>query len=76
MLTGIIAGPYLFGLISSPDEIKIMAEIGVVLLMFTIGLEFSLEHLYKIRKIVFLGGFLQIVLTTLYHCIYTFMPFM
>jgi monovalent cation:H+ antiporter-2, CPA2 family len=63
LLTGIIAGPFLFGLISSPDEIKIMAEIGVVLLMFTIGLEFSLEHLYKIRKIVFLGGFLQIVLT-------------
>jgi monovalent cation:H+ antiporter-2, CPA2 family len=63
LLTGIIAGPYLFGLISSPEEIKIMAEIGVVLLMFTIGLEFSLEHLYKIRKIVFLGGFLQVILT-------------
>ncbi len=65
LLTGIIAGPHLFGLIRSPHEIEIMAEIGVVLLMFTIGLEFSLEHLYKIRKIVFLGGFLQIILTTL-----------
>jgi CPA2 family monovalent cation:H+ antiporter-2 len=63
LLTGIIAGPYLFGLIRSPHEIEIMAEIGVVLLMFTIGLEFSLEHLYKIRRIVFLGGFLQLVLT-------------
>jgi CPA2 family monovalent cation:H+ antiporter-2 len=64
LLTGIIAGPYLFGLIRSPHEIEIMAEIGVVLLMFTIGIEFSLEHLFKIRKIVFLGGFLQVVLTT------------
>ena len=42
-----------------------MAEIGVVLLMFTIGLEFSLNHLLKIRKIVFLGGFLQVGLTVL-----------
>jgi monovalent cation:H+ antiporter-2, CPA2 family len=64
LLTGIIAGPYLFGLIRSPHEIEIMAEIGVVLLMFTIGIEFSLEHLYRIRKIVFLGGFLQVALTT------------
>jgi monovalent cation:H+ antiporter-2, CPA2 family len=64
LLTGIIAGPHLFGLIRSPHEIEIMAEIGVVLLMFTIGIEFSLEHLFKIRKIVFLGGFLQVVLTT------------
>jgi CPA2 family monovalent cation:H+ antiporter-2 len=64
LLTGIIAGPHLFGLIRSPHEIEIMAEIGVVLLMFTIGLEFSLEHLYKIRRRVFLGGFLQVVLTT------------
>ena len=64
LLTGIIAGPHLFGLIRSPHEIEIMAEIGIVLLMFTIGLEFSLEHLYKIRKVVFLGGFIQVVLTT------------
>jgi CPA2 family monovalent cation:H+ antiporter-2 len=63
MLTGIIVGPYLLGIIRSPHEIELMAEIGVVLLMFTIGLEFSLNHLLKIRKIVFLGGFLQLMLT-------------
>jgi len=65
LLTGIIAGPHLFGIISSPHEIELMAEIGVVLLMFTIGLEFSIEHLFKIRKIVFLGGFLQLSFTVL-----------
>jgi CPA2 family monovalent cation:H+ antiporter-2 len=43
--------------------IELMAEIGVVLLMFTIGLEFSLKHLIRIRRIVFLGGFLQLLLT-------------
>jgi len=65
LITGIIAGPHLFGLIHSPHEIELMADIGVVLLLFTIGLEFSLEHLYKIRKIVFLGGFLQVTITIL-----------
>jgi CPA2 family monovalent cation:H+ antiporter-2 len=40
-----------------------MAEIGVILLMFTIGLEFSINHLLNIRRIVFLGGFMQLLLT-------------
>lgn len=40
-----------------------MAEIGVILLMFTIGLEFSLNHLLNIRRVVFLGGFMQLLLT-------------
>lgn len=64
MLTGIVAGPHLFAVFKAPHEIELMAEIGVVLLMFTIGLEFSLNHLLKIRRIVFVGGFLQFILTT------------
>ncbi len=63
LFTGIIAGPHLLGLITSVHQIELMAEIGVILLMFTIGLEFSINHLFKIRKIVFLGGFLQLFLT-------------
>ena len=63
LLTGVIAGPHLLALLDSPDKIELMAEIGVVLLMFTIGLEFSVNHLLKIRKIVFLGGFMQVLLT-------------
>ncbi len=65
LLTGILVGPSLLGLISSPHDIELIAEIGVVMLLFSIGLEFSLNHLLKIRKIVFLGGFLQLVLTVL-----------
>jgi len=64
LLTGIIAGPYAFAFIHSTQEIEIMAEIGIILLLFSIGLEFSLNHLFKIRKIVFLGGFLQLIATT------------
>ena len=63
LLTGVIAGPHLLGLISSPENVETMAEIGVILLMFTIGLEFSLNHLLNIRKLVFLGGFMQLLLT-------------
>lgn len=63
LFTGIIAGPFLLGIISSIHQIELIAEIGVVLLMFTIGLEFSINHLFKIRKIVFVGGFMQLILT-------------
>ena len=63
LLTGIIVGPSVLGILRSPHEIEFMAEIGIIILMFTIGLEFSLNHLIKIRKIVFFGGFLQLLLT-------------
>lgn len=63
LMTGIIAGPHLLGLIKSEHEIELLAEIGVILLLFTIGMEFSLKHLLQIRRIVFLGGFMQVILT-------------
>lgn len=63
LLTGIVVGPSVLGVIKSPHEIEFMAEIGIILLMFTIGLEFSLNHLIKIRNIVFVGGFIQLVFT-------------
>ena len=65
LLTGIIAGPYALALIQSHKEIELMAEIGIILLLFTIGLEFSLNHLLKIRKIVFWGGLLQLSTTSI-----------
>ncbi|XPV68016.1 MAG: cation:proton antiporter [Halarcobacter sp.] len=47
-------------------DLKEIAEFGVVFLMFTIGLEFSIEHLKKMKKEVFFTGTLQIVVTTLF----------
>ncbi len=64
LFTGVVAGPYALALIQGSD-IELMAEIGIILLLFSIGLEFSLNHLLKIRKIVLLGGFLQLSATTL-----------
>lgn len=65
LITGIVAGPHALTLIQSPKEIELMAEIGIILLLFSIGLEFSLNHLLKIRKIVFWGGLLQMSTTTI-----------
>jgi len=64
LLTGIVAGPHLLGLIKAEHQIELMAEIGIILLLFSIGMEFSLKHLMRIRRVVFLGGFLQVILTT------------
>lgn len=63
LMTGIIAGPHLLSLVGAKHEIEILAEVGVILLLFTIGMEFSLKHLLRIRRIVFLGGFIQVTVT-------------
>jgi CPA2 family monovalent cation:H+ antiporter-2 len=65
LLTGILAGPYGFGLIRAIHEVEILAEIGVVLLLFTIGVEFSLKEFVRMKKSVVLGGSLQVILTFL-----------
>ena len=72
LLTGVIAGPYFLKLITGMHEIELMAEIGVVLLMFTIGMEFSLKHLLKIRQVVFLGGLMQVMLTAALFWVVTY----
>jgi len=45
---------------NNPEELHIIAEFGIVFLMFTIGLEFSIHHLVKMRKEVFLYGSMQV----------------
>ena len=65
LLTGLLAGPYGFKLISNVDTVERLAELGVALLLFTVGLEFSLERLAKMKQIAFGGGSLQIAVTVL-----------
>lgn len=65
LLTGIIAGPYALGLISDIAIIDILAEIGVILLLFIIGMDFSIKKLIKIRNIVLIGGVMQVGITIL-----------
>ncbi|HJJ42487.1 MAG TPA: cation:proton antiporter, partial [Methanocorpusculum sp.] len=61
-ITGILAGPYGLGLISE-DEVSLMADLGIILLMFTIGLGISLKKLLSMKRIVLIGGGLQLLLT-------------
>ena len=64
-LTGMLAGPHGLGLIKAINEVEILAEIGIVLLLFTIGMEFSLKNLLRIKKSILMGGSLQVWLTFL-----------
>ncbi|ACH39248.1 Kef-type potassium transporter, NAD-binding protein [Citrifermentans bemidjiense Bem] len=63
LITGVVAGPHALRFIKNAHQVEQMAEIGVVLLLFTIGIEFSLKELMRIRHMVLLGGGLQLALT-------------
>lgn len=65
LLTGAIFGPNACGLVSDQHAVSEIAEIGVAMLMFTIGMELSGDSLKKLKRPVFLGGTLQIGLTIL-----------
>jgi CPA2 family monovalent cation:H+ antiporter-2 len=65
LITGIVAGPHGLSLIDASHEVEILSEIGVILLLFIIGLEFSLKSLSAIKKEVFIGGSLQVGITIL-----------
>lgn len=65
LVTGILAGPQGLGLIHAADQVSVLAEIGVILLLFSIGLEVSLKDLMNMKKYVLVGGSLQVALTTL-----------
>jgi CPA2 family monovalent cation:H+ antiporter-2 len=56
LIAGVILGPHGFGIIKDMHEIEIFAEIGVILLLFTIGIEFSMHRLLRMKKIVLAGG--------------------
>ena len=64
-LTGFLAGPSGLGLLGDTHEVHLLAEIGVVLLLFSIGVEFSFKSLWRIRRTVLLGGAAQVLLTAL-----------
>ena len=60
---GIAIGPYGLGLVSDLEQIDTLATIGVVLLLFTLGIEFSLNAVRKMGKVAILGGIGQILAT-------------
>jgi monovalent cation:H+ antiporter-2, CPA2 family len=65
LVAGVFIGPHALGLVSDLDLVNAAAEAGVILLLFTIGIEFSLEKLARIKRLIFVGGSLQVVLASL-----------
>ena len=65
VLSGALVGPKALSLAHDPEAIEVIAEVGVIFLIFTIGLEFSLSRLKNIFRQVALGGLLQVGVTTL-----------
>jgi CPA2 family monovalent cation:H+ antiporter-2 len=60
LFTGAVAGPHGLRLISASHEVELMSEIGVVFLLFVIGIEFSLKGLSSVKNTVFWGGLVQV----------------
>lgn len=68
ILTGVLAGPQALGIIEGRGEVEALSELGVVLLLFSIGIEFSVKDLLESRRSVLLGGSIQVVLTAAAVC--------
>lgn len=63
ILAGIVLGPGLAGVVRSVDAVRDLSEVGVALLLFSIGLEFSWKQVLKLGHVGLIGGSLQVVLT-------------
>lgn len=64
LLTGVLTGPYGFKLINDVGSVGNVANIGIVLLLFSIGVEMSLKDMLRNKRVIFVAGPLQVVATT------------
>jgi CPA2 family monovalent cation:H+ antiporter-2 len=63
LLMGFAIGPHVFSLVHDPENLKLLGELGVVFLMFTLGLDLPWERLQELRRYVFGLGGLQVLVT-------------
>ncbi len=63
LITGIAAGPDGLKLVGTTENVKVLAETGVILLLFSIGMNFSIRKLFDLKRFFFIGGPLQVLLT-------------
>ena len=57
---GVLVGPGVLGLVGDVHEVEVLAEVGVVLLLFGIGLELSLDRIRRLWRAIVLGGVIQV----------------
>lgn len=65
LATGVLCGPHGLGIVKGIEDVNMLATIGIVLLLFTVGMEFSLQKIIKYKYYFFVGGAFQVFLTTL-----------
>lgn len=68
LLAGIIIGPFTPGVMANIGIAAELAEVGVMLLMFGVGLHFSVDHLLEMRHIALPGALIQIIVATCLGC--------
>jgi CPA2 family monovalent cation:H+ antiporter-2 len=66
LLAGLLLGPTGIGLVRAGEDVRILSELGVALLLFAIGLEFSFARLRRLGNVAILGGSFQMVATALF----------
>ncbi|OGI29943.1 MAG: hypothetical protein A2287_05005 [Candidatus Melainabacteria bacterium RIFOXYA12_FULL_32_12] len=71
ILVGIVLGPGVLGLVKNQELISQLAEIGVIALLFTLGLEFSFDKFKQVRKTALFAGLFQIIITIFFVSIIT-----
>jgi monovalent cation:proton antiporter-2 (CPA2) family protein len=65
LAAGVVIGPSVLGLVGDPETITTVAELGVVLLLFIIGLELKLSHLWSMKRDILGLGFSQLAITAI-----------
>ncbi len=65
LLAGIVIGPFTPGFVGEVERISVLAEVGVVLLLFALGVQFSIRELTHVRRVALPGGVVQILATLL-----------
>jgi CPA2 family monovalent cation:H+ antiporter-2 len=63
LITGVVLGPHAFALVGETHAIEVLAEIGLVLLLFEAGIEFSVKTFLRLKKFLLIAGTAQIALT-------------
>ena len=64
LTTGVICGPFGLKLVEDTQAIQALAEIGLVLLLFEAGIEFSIKSFVRLKRFLLIAGSLQLLLTT------------
>jgi len=73
LITGLICGPSALGVVANHEAVDIMAEVGVALLLFTIGMELSAKELFRMRRSLLIGGGGQVFLTVIVITLFFFL---